>query len=392
LNKNILKPGVQEFIRIKKSTDIMSVLLKKQYFEGVDNKELAEQIAAREKCQKKLPTWFNSKEIYYPNKLNIEQTSSETTAKYKSDLVSGKSLIDLTGGFGVDSFYFSNSFEKIIHCEIDQELSKIVAHNYLKLQKKNVETINADGIEHLQKSTEKFDCIYLDPSRRDDSLNRVFLFSDCSPNIVENLPLLLSKCRKLLIKTSPLIDISSGMRELNSVKQIHIVAVDNDVKEILWLIDKEEETEVAVHTVNFVKTEIQKFSFHLNAEKQSSPEMSGPLTYLYEPNAAILKSGAFKSIAQAYNLKKLATNTHLYSSKDTKDFPGRIFRIQKVIPFQKKAILKEGIKKANVTTRNFPESVAKIRQRFKIKDGGIDYLFFTTLSNGDLVIIFCLKE
>lgn len=369
----------------------MSVLLKKPLFDPVSNRELAEQLESRKKCQKKLPTWFATPKIYYPKKLNIEQSSSETTARYKASLATGKSLVDLTGGFGVDSYFFSENFDHVHHCEINPELSEIATHNFQSLGADNITTIARDGIDFLKATPKTFDCIYLDPSRRSETNKRVFMLSDCSPDVTEHLALLFSKAPTILLKTAPLLDISIGLAELDHVKEIHVVAVDNDVKELIWILKKGYSGSVAVHTVNFTKTSPQKFDFYLEEEQPATPEYAKAMDYLYEPNSGILKSGAFKTLAQRLKLHKLHRHTHLYTSEDRIDFPGRIFKVEAVIPYNKKSVKGLRVKKANITTRNFPENVAQLRKKFRISDGGSDYLFFTRQGKDDLVVIRCSK-
>ena len=391
MNKSILNTGVQEFIQNNWNADIMSVLLKKQQFEGVSQKELAEQLEAKKKCQSKLPTWFTTPLLYYPNKLNIEQTSSEQTAKYKADLVSGKSLLDVTGGLGVDSYFFSKKIDQIIHCEIDQNLSQIAAHNFKILDVKNTFFNAKNGIDFLQHSESKFDWVFADPSRRNEAKGKVFLLKDCLPNIPDELDTIFEKTKNILIKTSPLLDISQGISELKFVKEIHVVAVKNEVKELLWILEEGFEGEVKIKTVNLIKESQQNFDFTLSEEKTSTSEFSLPATYLYEPNAAILKSGGFKSVGKTLGLHKLHEHSHLYTSDILVAFPGRVFKIKTVVPYNKKAVLKLAINTANVTTRNFPESVVTIRKKHKIKDGGNKYLFFTTDINNERLAIKCRK-
>jgi len=391
LNKNILNTGVQEFIIKNKNTDIMSVLLKKPIFDDVSNNELVEQLEARKKSEKKLPTWFSASNIYYPNKLNIEQTSSEITAKYKADLVSGKSLVDVTGGLGVDSYYFSKKTERVYHCELNENLSEIATYNLRILDAENVQTYNEDGLYFIKKSNTNFDWIYVDPSRRNDLKQRIFLLSDCLPNVVDNLDFMFSKSDNILIKTAPLLDISAGIKELDHIKEIHIVAIQNDVKELLWVLQKKYQGSISIKTINKTLKGDQTFNFNIQSEKEAISKFSEPLIYLYEPNAAILKSGAFKIIGQAKQVKKLHTNTHLYTSNSLIDFPGRRFIIEVILPYNKSALKKARIKKANITTRNFPESVATIRKKMKIKDGGEIYLFFTKDLNENVVVLQCKR-
>lgn len=391
MNKNILKTGVQEFIKNNWNADIVSVLLKKQQFKGISQKELAEQLEAKKKSQNKLPIWFATQQIYYPNKLNIEQTSSEITAQYKANIVNGKSLIDITGGLGIDSHFFAKKIARIIHCELDQKLSEIASYNAKILASKNIRFEAKNGVDFLKNSIAKFDWIYADPSRRNSSKGKVFLLKDCLPNISLELDSLFLKANNILIKTSPLLDITQGISELKLVKEIHIVAVKNEVKELLWVLEKDFEGELNVKTVNLQKEAKQTFDFILSEEKTISSELALPSNYLYEPNTAILKSGGFKAVGAAFGLKKLHEHSHLYTSDTLIDFPGRVFKVTTVEPYNRKVLLKLSVKKANITTRNFPESVATIRNKFKIKDGGDNYLFFTTDLKNERIIIKCHK-
>lgn len=391
MNKNILNTGVQHFINENLSTDIVSVLLKKVTFDGVSTKELVQQIAAKKKSALKLPTWFMTPRIYYPDKLNVEQTSSETTAQYKAILVNGKSMLDLTGGYGVDDYFFSKKMEEVVHCEIDKNLSEIAAYNYGILGVENIRCIPKDGLEYLKESTQKFDWIYIDPSRRNDVKGKVFMLSDCLPDVPNNLSFIFEKASHILIKTSPLLDFTIGKNELRSVKEIHVVAVKNEVKELLWIMEKDYHGEIRIKTINFNPDGHEEFEFDWVDEKRNIAQLGPPQTYLYEPNAAILKSGAFKTVGNSYGLKKLHEHSHLYSSERLVAFPGRTFKIEKILPYNKKAIQQLGIQKANVTTRNFPETVERIRKKHKLKDGGDIYLFFTTTHNGNLNVLLCSK-
>lgn len=392
MNKNILNAVVQEFIIINLDSDISSILLKKITFKGVETKALIEQIEAKKKCRSKLPLWFKTVNIYYPNKLNIEQTSSEISAGYKSQLVAGNSMVDITGGFGVDCHFFSKHFKSVVHCEIDKTLSDIVVYNNKIFKNDNIEASNIDGISYLKQSGKRFDWIYADPSRRHSSKGKVFFLKDCRPNIPEHLDILFAHSNNLMIKTSPLLDISAGMHELRHVHSIHIVAVNNEVRELLWILKNGFNEEIFINTVNLKKGLRQNFNFRLGDEKTTDPEYSLPRSYLYEPNAAILKAGGFKSIAKAFNVSKLHRHSHLYTSDVLKDFPGRCFKIEKVIPYNKKQFRRDlNLKKANITKRNFPESVQQIRKKLNIKEGGNQYLFFTTDINNDKIIIITSK-
>ncbi|MEE9361086.1 MAG: class I SAM-dependent methyltransferase [Cellulophaga sp.] len=391
MNKEILNPEIQSFVTANLDTDIVSLLLKNTLFNNVTIQEIAEQIEAKKKCKNKLPSWYNNSGIYYPNKLNIEQTSSEITATYKAKITNGKSLIDLTGGFGVDCFYFSKKIDKVIHCEINKNLSEIATHNYAVLGVKNIINKTKNGVEFLKESTKTFDWIYIDPSRRHDQKGKVFMLSDCLPDVPKHLSQLFEKSTNILIKTSPLLDFSIGINELNSIKEIHVVAIKNEVKEILWVLEKDYKNSILIKTVNITKPSTEILEFHLSEEKAAISNFSLPQKYLYEPNAAILKSGAFKTIGNKLRLNKLQEHAHLYTSDELLKFPGRCFKIEKTMVYNKKELQQLNLKKANITTRNFPESVANIRKKFKIKDGGETYLFFTKDMSGKLIVLACSK-
>lgn len=391
MNKDLLKTGVQNYINNNLNADILSVLLKKSKFETISSKELVQQIEGKKKCSSKLPSWFRTAKIYYPPKFNIEQSSSEKTAFYKASLVSGKSLLDVTGGFGVDSYYFGQHIHQVTLCEISKELSEITAHNLPVLGATNINVLNTDGIVYLDKFDGIFDWIYIDPSRRDKSKGKVFKLSDCVPDVTEHLELLKAKSKGLLLKTSPLLDITKGLKELGSVKEIHIVAVNNEVKEVLWIIKDNNHEEPLLKTINLKNSADEVFIFKRSEENSIQSEFSVPLKYLYEPNAAILKAGAFKATGNQFHLKKLHEHTHLYTSEKKLKFPGRIFKILSVYPYNKKSIAALQANKANVTIRNFPVSVADIRKKHKIKEGGNLYLFFIKDLNDKLQILKCAK-
>jgi len=392
LNTAILNTEIQEFINANLQSDISSLLLKGIHFDEANSKEIIEQIEAKKRSEKKLPTWFKSKNIYYPNKLNVEQTSSENTANYKASLISGESLIDLTGGFGIDAYYFSKKCQHVIHCEINTKLSEIVKHNFEGLQTRNITCLNENGIDALKRLDISFDWIYIDPSRRDDKKQKVFLLSDCTPKVKTFQNLFLKYTENVMIKTSPLLDLSATLLDLEHVKTIHIIAVNNEVKELLWILERNFTGEVSIKTINIQKRTIQNFDYNFSDESKAKATYSQPLNYLYEPNAAVLKAGAFNSVSVLLNISKLHKHSHLYTSKELLDFPGRRFKIETVLPFNKKAFAKLKISKANITTRNFPLSVNDIRKKLKVKDGGSVYLFFTSNLNNEKVIIACSKS
>ena len=391
MNKNILHTEVQDYITKNINSDIASLLFKKSPFEGVTPQELVQQIESKKKCQNKLHTWYKRREIYYPKKINIEQTSSEVTAAYKSELVSGKNLIDLTGGFGVDSYFFAKKMDQVFYCEIDKNLAEIANHNFNVLNQKNIQSFANNSVDFLKQHDKTFDWIYIDPSRRNETKGKVFQLSDCLPNVPENIELLFNSSSNILIKTSPLLDISIGIQELKFVREIHIIAVENEVKELLWVLEQGATEEAIIITLNFNKSSKQDFDFNLSDEKKATSTFSLPTSYLYEPNTAILKSGAFKLVGANFTLKKLHQHTHLYTSEVLKDFPGRRFKIEHILPYNKKALRVLKNKQINISIRNFPDSVATIRKKFKIKEGGNSYAFFSKNLEDRLCVILCSK-
>ncbi|MEM9075477.1 MAG: class I SAM-dependent methyltransferase [Bacteroidota bacterium] len=369
----------------------MSVLLKKPLFEGISQKALVQQLESKKKAKDKLPTWFNTERIYYPPKLHIEQSSSELTADYKAGLVDGKNLVDVTGGFGVDSYSFSKKMSSVIHCEINSELSEIVQHNFNRLKVENIKCHALDGLVFLKESSSQFDWIFIDPSRRNDRKGKVFLLKDCEPNVPNVLAELFAASKNVLVKVSPLLDISQTVNELNHVKEIHVVAVDNEVKEILFLLNANFKGETDYYAVNLYKGKKDIFKFRAKEEKDVQTDLGMPHTFLYEPNAAILKSAAFKSIGNRYGLKKLEKHSHLYTSEQLIEFPGSRFKIKSTVPYSKSTMTSFKAVKANVTTRNFNSSVAEIRKKYKIQDGGKDYLFFTKTLDNKYKVLICEK-
>ncbi|MDC1265512.1 class I SAM-dependent methyltransferase [Flavobacteriaceae bacterium] len=388
MNKIILNSDIQAFIKKHIGSNIHELILKGNPFESLDIKELIEQIEAKKKCALKLKTWFETPGIYYPNKLNIEQTSSETAALIKSEFMQGASLVDLTGGFGVDSYYFSKQFKQVVHCEMDSKLAEIAAYNFEILGAKNIESHNKDGIEFLKTNPDTFDWIYIDPSRRDGQKNKKFLIEDCSPNVITHQDLFFKHAKNVLIKMSPMLDISVGITALKHVKTVYIVAVKNEVKELLFHQKKDFDGIATIQTLNSHPNGDEQFSFEIAEEENTEATFSSPKTYLYEPNAAVMKSGAFKLISEKFKLDKLDPHTHLYTSdKKIEKFPGKLYEILNCYPYQKKPLKKAiGGLKANVKTRNFSEKIESLKTLFKLTDGGDVYLFFTTSNDKKIVV------
>lgn len=391
MDSPLLNSDVQDFIANSLQANFPKIALMKNPFPEIKWNDILNQIASKNKAKEKLPSWFAHKYILYPSKISIEQTSSEKTAKYKASLIKGVTLIDLTGGFGVDDFYFAQKFNKVVHCEINEELSKIVRHNYQILEQRNIECYHGDSLEILKNLNQHWSWIYIDPSRRSDVKGKVFMLKDCLPNVPNLLETYFEYSDNILIKTAPILDITAGLTELTFVKNIHIIAVDNEVKELLWEIEKDYSGPITLNAVAITKETTEVFSV-IYGDSDEKANYSLPKKYLYEPNAAMMKTGAFEAIGLHYTIEKLHQHSHLYTSDIETDFPGRKFEVKTILPFEKTEMKKhlEG-KKMNITTRNFPISVEEIRKKWKIKDGGNEYCFFTTNLNNEKIVLLCEK-
>ena len=391
MNSSLLSKNIQEFIAKNTGTSLTRLALQKNPFPEVDWILILNQIEAKTKAKDKLPTWFSTENIIYPSKISVEQTSSEKTAAYKASLISGKSLIDLTGGFGVDDYYFSKRFEKVAHCEINKNLSEIVKHNFEQLLVTNCDFFADDSMNVLTELNQKWDWIYIDPSRRNDAKGKVFMLKDCLPNVPELLNFYFEKTDSILIKTAPLLDLSAGLSELKFVKNIHIIALENEVKELLFEIHNHYSGEITIKTANILKDKIETFEFILGSDNDF-PSYDVPQKYLYEPNSAIMKSGGFDEVSSIFKINKLHKHSHLYTSEELIAFPGRTFEIEKMISYNKNEMKTELLnQQANITTRNFPDTVENIRKKWKIKNGGNLYCFFTTDKNDNKIVLICRK-
>jgi spermidine synthase len=391
LNTSILDQDIQEFINQNSGAPITKLALQKNPFPEIDWILILNQIEAKSKAKDKLPAWFSTANIIYPSKISVEQTSSEKTAAYKASLISGESLIDLTGGFGVDDYYFAKKFKSITHCEINEDLSAIVQHNFEQLKVDNCTFYAADSTNALNELNKKWDWIYIDPSRRSDAKGKVFMLKDCLPNVPELLDFYFEKSDSILIKTAPLLDISAGLSELKFVKNIHIIALENEVKELLFEIHNHYKGEIRIKTANILKDKTETFEFVLG-DDTIFPSYHLPQKYVYEANSAIMKSGGFDEVSAFFDINKLHKHSHLYTSEILINFPGRSFEIEKVIGYGKTEMKTElANQQANITTRNFPDTVENIRKKWKIKNGGNLYCFFTTDKNDNKIVLICRK-
>lgn len=387
MNTALLSPAVQKYIADNLHADVHKIMLGKSPFREVSARELAEQIDSKRRSEKKLPTWFSEEGIYYPPKLSIEQSSSETTAAYKARLIKGKHVIDLTGGFGVDCYYFSPYTECLIHAERNKSLSEIAEHNLRILGKTNISFLREDSLSFLEQYTGRFDTIYVDPSRRVEN-KKVFLLEDTEPNVINNLGLFFSIADRVVVKTSPMLDIQAGLKAFGGItEELHVVSVKNDCKELLWVLSAGNKQEARIICAALGREQVMQLAFTLSDERSEVINTyTSPSSYLYEPDVAVLKAGAFKTIAARFELLKLSVNTHLYTSRDLKEaFPGKVFKVVSWGPYNEFSRQKTS-GSFNVVSRNFPLSTDQIKKKHKLSDGGNDFLIFTT-SNDLLVTI-----
>ena len=389
----LLSNQAQDFIKEHQEADVAKLSLKNPPLPNdLVLSDLVRQIAARQVLKNKIPSWYAHDQVLIPDPIALQQCSSEQTAVYKSNLVKGEFGLDLTGGLGVDSYFLSRRFNRLVYVEQNASRCTYAAHNFKVLGASNIEVHQGDAVDYLATLSQSPDWIYLDPARRKNH-RKVFYLEDCEPNLISLLPALRATGGQIMIKLSPLLDIDYALKTIPGVKAVHILSVDNDCKELL--ISTGDETDaVMVYTVNFTSSAIQRFNFtwgqHRAQELKYQPIISG---YLYEPNASILKSGGFNLLPEAYGVSKLAPNTHLFVSEElAQDFPGRKFKILWVTAFKKKEIKQHLLQpQANITTRNFPYSVAEIRKRTGIKEGGTLYLFACRDKDGRPQVIGCQR-
>ena len=374
----LLKKEVQDFISANLETDLHALLLKKSPFSQVSIQEIARQVKGRKVAARKFP--FLQKEgIIFPPNLNLEQASSQATAHYKATNLQGKRFLDLTCGFGIDAWFLSSQFEEVTLVEQHTELLDTVKHNWGVLGRKAT-FINETLEKFLERNTQRFDTVYLDPARRDGKNNKKFLLGDLTPNLLEIQDQLLTISDRIIIKLSPLIDISYLRSVLRNVAKIEIIAVRNEVKElVVYLEAAKKKTKVVC--VNLESGE-QDFVFNPDEETSAVSVYSAPERYLYLPNSAVLKSGAFNLIAERFSLKKLHPNTHFYTAQDLQpEFPGRIMQVEVVDA----KTIKKG-EKYNIVSKNHPLSPDEIRRKYKVLDGGSSYLIFTQSVAGKIIL------
>ena len=384
---NMLNEATQRYVKENLSADVRKLALKKAPAD-VDLPLALRQIEARQILQKKVPSWSENDNLLFPIHLSVEQCSSEATATYKADLLKGKSFADLTGGLGIDCHFISRHFEQAHYVEMNPDLCEIARHNFEVLQSP-IQVWNETS-ETFLSHCESLDCFFIDPARRDQYGRKTVSISDCTPDVVQLQQTMLEKAETVMIKLSPMLDISKALGELNHVKEVHIVAVANECKELLFKLERGFEGSVRFVCVNLLSQQPQ-MDFTMEAEQDCVMALvDGVKRYLYEPNAAIMKGGFFKSLAKRTNTFKLHKNSNLYTSDDyVPDFPGRIFEVEAWAHYNKKVkqVLLDGVEKASIAARNFPLSVAELRKALKIADGDETYLFATTLKGEEKVLI-----
>lgn len=370
----MLSPEEQEFIQAHADQDPHQIALSGKKYPSFNLSKIASQIQARQKLASKLPHWVNSSSLFFPPTISLEQASSEASAAFKAKLVHGQ-LLDASGGMGVDSAAFASKANQVVYVERQQALCEITAYNHAQLGLTNIQHVCGDGLSFLKKTESSFDFIYLDPARRNAKGDKVLLFKDCEPNVLEFLPLITGQTQ-LLLKTSPLLDLERAILELQGVDKIWVVCVKNEVKELLFLKSIKGTLNPPIEVIELNQNTNPLFSGDLQSEKNKPIQTGEVQEYLFEAHPGILKAGFFKSI-QELGFQKISTNTHLYSSAHRIDHaPGKMYRVIAKGPFDSQWILAHiPSNQANIHTRNFPLKPEEIRKKLKLKDGGSVDLF-----------------
>ena len=380
-----MTPALMAFIQAHLSDDPDRLLLSASRYPEIDMPFVVAQITARRQIKEKLPTWYQQEQLLFPAKIAAEQCSSEQTALYKQQLVTKEdTLCDLTGGLGIDSYYFSRRVKQVYYIERFPSYCEVARANMATLGARNVVVLEGDSTQWLDQLP-AIDVFYVDPARRGEGNKRMFALSDCEPDLTQLLPRLLAKAPRVIAKLSPMADLRQTLALLPTTQAIHILSVKNECKELLFVIGREpRESAVPIHCVHLTKQAASDECFvcSLEAEQQAASHLATTLRrYLYEPNASVLKAGAFKQVACQFPVEKLQVSSHLYTSDHYLDrFPGRRFEVDEVIPFHSKSCkqLAGQSLQANVTTRNFPLTVEALRKKCRIREGGDIYLFATT--------------
>lgn len=395
-----------EFIREYRERDIRQLALQANRFPDVDMPYALDQIQGWQIARRKLPKWAACDGVIFPPHLSMEQCSSEPTAQYKLNLAMewaervghASRMTDLTGGFGVDFSFTSCAFAAATYVERNEQLCHIVEHNLPLLGLNNATVVCADAVEYLS-TVEPQTMLFLDPARRDEHGAKTVMLADCTPDVVQLLPKLLEKSRFTMLKLSPMLDWHKAVDDLQgTVREVHIVSVGGECKELLLVLSTVVESELKVYCAD-LSTASDTSSLFVYTPGSSAPVVNSKLKtqnskFLHEPNASIMKAGCFDELAAAYGVSPVSRNSHLFlSDEPVEDFPGRSFVVERVTTMNKGELRKAlaGIEKANIATRNFPLTVAELRKRLKIKDGGDVYIFATTTTEGEHLLLISRK-
>ena len=398
-----------QYVQEHRMDDVRRLALSGGKSAEVDMPFALQQIAGWQTARRKLPSWAAIDGIIYPPHLNMEQCSSEQTARYKGSLTPDPSpsekgtFVDLTGGFGIDFYWMSQQFGKRTYVERNADLCDIARHNFQQLGLE-AEVVCAEAEDFL-KEMPPVDTLFLDPARRDQHGSRTYGIEDCTPNVLELLPLLKEKADRIILKLSPMLDWRKAVSDLGGVSEVHIVSVDNECKELLLVISSKLSGGLRLACVNndtsfeFVPIGETAGSNGGNHRFPSLEPMvsfvgTNGFLYLFEPNTSIMKAGCFGEVAEAYAVEQLSANSHLFiADHDVEDFPGRRFHIETVTSMNKQELKQAlaGIDKANIAVRNFPMTVEQLRKKLKLKDGGDVFIFGTTLSDGSHQLFICRK-
>jgi hypothetical protein len=400
----LIDDETRRFIREHADDDVRKLALQSGKSNQIDLKMALQQIAGRQTARRKLPTWAASDDIVYPPHLNMEQCSSELTARYKASLAgTGNRYVDLTGGFGVDFYWMSQGFKERVYVEQNEQLCLLAEHNYgqLGLQCSVCCCDTATYLTEMQPA----DVVYLDPARRNEYGGRTYGIEDCTPNVIELLPQLLQHAGKVILKLSPMLDWRKAVADLQVVSEVHIVSVDNECKELVLVLDGRQHANIPICCINndsrfecVYSLETHCFQcgntlFPASIQNVSDLETSGH-SFLYEPNASIMKAGCFAPLSERRAVRQLSANSHLFVSTDKiVDFPGRRFQIVAISSMGKHELNQSlgSLKSANIAVRNFPMTVEQLRKKLKLKDGGDTYLFATTVGESDHRLFICRK-
>ena len=373
--------------------DVNQLALRREGTERVDMAFALRQISGRQVARRKLPLWAACDDIVYPSHLAMEQCSSQFTAQYKAKLVLGDSLLDLTGGLGVDFSFMSHGVAHATYVEQNETLCHAARHNFKALGMTNVEVCHSQAEQYLAQHHDTYGTIYLDPARRDSAGNRTYAIADCTPDGSALAPLLLERSQRVVVKLSPMLDVTAVVRQLPAVTQVHIVSVDNECKELIAVMEHGGVDAVTVVCMD----DDQRMSYRLGDTCPQPEEWNGEMAepmFLYEPNASLMKAGCFAEVAHRYDLRVVSHDSHLMvSDRRIENFPGRHFEIEQVTSLNKQALrsVLQGIERANVAVRNFPMKAPELARRLHLRDGGNHYIFGTRLANGKTALIICHK-